>query len=110
MPHARSLTPARFRPTPSALDLSAAAEANSDFARLDDYRDMATTLGIAQHLLEAFLVFQDIDVIERNFPAGEVLTGSRGVGSKILSEYQYFLACHRAARFSLLNLSRAMSI
>jgi hypothetical protein len=39
-----------------------------------------------KHLLEAVLVFEDVDVFKRNLPAGEILTGSRSVGSKIFSE------------------------
>ena len=51
-------------------------------------------VGIFQHALEACFVFQDIDVVEGDLTPGVFRTGSRGVGSEILTEDEN-LICHK---------------
>ena len=68
------------------LDLSAAAEADRDLAVFYDHRDLAATIRILQHTPETLLVLQNVDVLERDLASGEILTGSRSVGSQILTE------------------------
>jgi hypothetical protein len=75
------------------LNLSAAAEPDCDFAGFDDDRDLSTAVGMLQHALQAGAVFENIDVFERNLSAGEILTGSRSIGSKILTENKNLLSC-----------------
>jgi hypothetical protein len=74
-------------PTPvGVLNFSVAFEADRDLAGLDDYRDLAPAVGKLQHARQTGIVFQDIDVFERNLATGEVLTGPRGVASEILAK------------------------
>lgn len=47
-----------------------------------------TAVRIFEHAPETVVVFENIDVLERYLTAGEVLTGSRGVRSKIFAENQ----------------------
>jgi hypothetical protein len=47
-----------------------------------------------QHARETLVVFQHIDILERNFAAGEILTGSRSIGSKILAEDENAITDH----------------
>jgi hypothetical protein len=57
-----------------------------------------------EHPLEAILVFEHVDVFKGNLAAGEILTGSRSVGSKIFAENNYFRCGHDAVLL-LPNLS-----
>jgi len=47
-----------------------------------------------QHASETLVVFQHIDILEGNFAAGEILTGSRSIGSKILAEDENAITDH----------------
>ena len=67
-------------------DLSRAAETNRYLAGLDDHGDFSPSVGELHHALQTGFVFQYIDVLERNLSAGEVLTGSRSVWSKVLAK------------------------
>lgn len=77
-------------PAPPASDFSRAAEADGNFAGFDDDRHLAAALGDFEHLLQAGVVFQDIDIFMGNFAAGEGLPGPGRIGSEIFSEYQDF--------------------
>jgi hypothetical protein len=82
-------------PTPVGhLDLSAAAEPDCYFAGFDDDRDLSAAVGVLQHSLQSVVVFENIDVFDRNFSAGEILTGPRGVRSKVLTENKNGLGWH----------------
>ncbi len=76
------------------LNFSAAAETDGDFARLDDNGDLPAAFGDGQHAVETGRVFEHVDVIEWDLSAGEILTGSRGIRSKVLAEDLYFF-CFR---------------
>ena len=76
------------------LDFSAAAEADSEFAAFDDHRNMPAALGQAEHSLQAIRIFEDIDIIEGDLATGEILTGSRGIGSKVLTVNLSFFVRH----------------
>jgi hypothetical protein len=73
--------------------LSGAAEADRDPAVLEDYRNLAPAIGELHHSFEAGIVFQDVDIIKRNFAPGEVRTGSRSKSSKVLAVYRDVF-CH----------------
>lgn len=77
-------------------DLSGAAEADGDLAILDDYGDLAPAIGQLLHALKAGVVFQDIDIVEGYFAPGEVRTGSRSEGSKVLT-VNCHVFCHGIA-------------
>ena len=81
------------------LNLSAAAETHGDLAGLDDHRYLAAAVRVLQHTRQAGIIFEHVDVFERDFSPGEILTGSRGIGSKILAENKYWFAAHRFAPF-----------
>lgn len=66
-------------------DLSGAAEADGNLAILDDHGDLTPAIGQLPHALEAGVVFQDVDIVEGHFAPGEVRTGSRSKGSKVLA-------------------------
>ena len=72
--------------TAGRLDFSRAAEADRYLAGLNDYGDFSSSVGEPHHAFQAGLVFQYIDVFEGNLSAGEVLTGSRSVWSKVLAK------------------------
>ena len=72
------------------LDRSGAAEADCDFARLDDYGDIALVVRQRQHPREPFGVLQNVDVIERDIALRVRLTGVARVGSEILAEDENF--------------------
>jgi hypothetical protein len=72
--------------TASALNFSGTAEADGNFAGFDDDGNIAPTIGKLQHSCKALLVFQHVDVLERNFPTGISLPGARGVGSEVFSK------------------------
>ena len=82
--------------TAGRSDFSAAAEADSDLTVLDDHRNLAPAIGELPHALEAGVVFQDVDIVERHFAPGEVRTGSRSKSSKILAVYSNVF-CHGTA-------------
>jgi len=88
------LTPFRLRPAPPVLDLSGAPEANRYLFAFDNDRDLAPAVGIFQHALEACFVFEDVDVVKRDLTPGVFRTGSRGIGSEILTENQNFSRQH----------------
>jgi len=95
---ASRLTPYVGGPAPPALDRSGAAEADGDFARLDDHRDVALIVGYGEHSFEPFRVLQDVDVIERHVSLRVGLTGVARVLSEIVAEDQYFFF-HRRLLF-----------
>ena len=76
------------------LYFSTPAKADGDFARLHDNGDLPAAFGDCQHAIETGRVFKHVDVIEWNLSTGEILTGSRRVGSKVLAEDLYFF-CFR---------------
>src|SRR5437867_11642914 len=76
--------------TASALDLSGATEADGDFTDSDDDGNIAAAIGKLQHSCKTLLVFQYVDVLERNFAAGISLPGARGVGSEVFSKDKNF--------------------
>ena len=80
--------------TAGLLDLSAAAIADGDFACFHDHRNLAAAVGNFQHALQARWVFKHVDILERNLATGEIRTGSRGVGSKVLAKNFYFVIFH----------------
>ena len=71
-----------------------AAETDGHFTGFDDDRYLAPAVGMFQHARETLVVFQHIDILERNFAAGEILTGSRSIGSKILAEDENAITDH----------------
>ena len=77
-------------------DLSGAAEANGYLAILDDHGNLPSAIGEAHHALEPGVVFQDVDIVKRNFAPGEVRTGSRSKGSQVLAVYRNVF-CHGVA-------------
>ena len=76
------------------LNFSAAAETDGHFTGFDDDRYLAPAVGMFQHARETLVVFQHIDILEGNFAAGEILTGSRSIGSKILAEDENAITDH----------------
>ena len=76
------------------LDFSAAAIADGDFACFHDHGDLAASFGNFQHALQAGWVFKHVDILERNLATGEIRTGSRSIGSKVLAENFYFVIRH----------------
>ncbi len=88
--------------TAGGSDFSGAAEADSDLTVLDDHGNLAPAIGELPHALETGIVFQDIDIVEGHFAPGEVRTGSRGKGSKILAVYRNVF-CHGIAVCRMVN-------
>jgi hypothetical protein len=89
------LLPSSFcKPAPPASDLSTAAEADRDFSRFDNYRYLTTTVRILKHVLETFVIFQNVDVFEGYFAPGVIRTGSRCVGSKIFAKDKDRIGTH----------------
>jgi hypothetical protein len=88
------------------LNLSATAETYGDLAGLDDYRYLAAAIGVFQHTRQTGVIFEHVDVFERNFSTGEILTGSRSIGSKILAEDKDCFAAHRIC--SLIGIDNQM--
>ena len=82
----RHLSPA----TAGALNLSGTAEADRNFTGFDDDGNIAPAIGKLQHPCKALLVFQHVDVLERNFPTGVSLPGARCVGSEVFPKNQNF--------------------
>jgi hypothetical protein len=81
------------------LHFSAAAETDSDLAGLDDYRYLAAAVGVLQHTCQATVILEYVDIFEGNFSPGEILTGSRSIGSKILTKDKDGFAGHPFAPF-----------
>jgi hypothetical protein len=79
------------------LDFSAAAETDGHLAGLDDHRYLAAAVRVLQHTGQAGVIFKHVDVFERNFAPGEILTGSRSIGSEILAEDKDGFVAHRFA-------------
>jgi len=79
------------------LDFSAAAETDGDLAGLDNHGYLSATVRVLEHVRQAVVIFEHVDVFERNFSTGEILTGSRSVGSKILAKDNDWFAAHRFA-------------
>ena len=64
-----------------ALNFSGAAEADGNFSRFDDNRHLAAAFGKLQHAGESLVIFEHVEVLEGNFPAGIGLPGPGRVGS-----------------------------
>jgi hypothetical protein len=73
-----------------ALNFSGTAEADRNFTGFDDDGNITPTIGKLQHSCKALLVFQHVDVLERNFATGISLPGARGVGSEVFSKDNNF--------------------
>jgi hypothetical protein len=84
------------------LHFSAAAETYLDLASLDDHRYLAATVGVLQHKRQAVVILEHVDIFESDFSAGEILTGSRSIGSKILAKDKDRVAGHQFAPFARL--------
>src|SRR5688500_18757775 len=80
-------------------NLSTAAETDGNLAGLDDHRYLAAAVRMLQHTRQAGVIFEHVDVFERNFSPGEILTGSRSIGSKILAENKNWFGAHQFAPF-----------
>jgi hypothetical protein len=79
-----------MRRRPPALNVSGAAEADADFARLEDNRHLTTAVGELQHLGKSVFVLEDVEVLKWNLAAGVGLPGPGGVGSKIFAKNDHF--------------------
>jgi hypothetical protein len=92
--------------TAGALNCSGTAEADRNFTGFDDDGNIATTIGKLQHLCKALLVFQHVDVLERNFATGISLPGARGVGSEVFpKDKNFFVHCCLASKISACQLN-----
>ena len=69
-----------------SLNFSAAAEADRNLSCFHNHRHLAPAVRMFEHTFETFVVFENIDVLERYLTAGKVLTGSRRIRSKIFTE------------------------
>jgi hypothetical protein len=58
---------------------------------------LAATVRVLQHTHQSSVIFEHIDVFEGNPSAGEILTGSRSIGSKILAKDKDWFAAHQCA-------------
>jgi hypothetical protein len=76
------------------LNFSATTKPNRYLARLDNNRYLPAAIRIPKHPLQPVIIFEDVHILEWNSAAGEILTGSRRVGSKILSENKHYICCH----------------
>ena len=88
--------------TAGRSDFSGAAEADGDLTVLDDHRNLPPAIGELSHALEAGFVCQDVDIVEGHFAPGEIRTGSRGIGSKILAVNSNVF-CHGVAAGQSIN-------
>jgi hypothetical protein len=52
-----------------------------------------------KHPREALVILEHVDIFKGNFAPGEILTGSRSVGSEILAEDKNRFAGHRCCSF-----------
>ena len=69
------------------LDASGAAESNRDRPIVgQDHRHRAPAVAQPEHPLECGRVLLDVDVLERDVPPTEVLTGGFRVGSSVFPE------------------------
>jgi hypothetical protein len=82
------------------LNFSAAAKTNGDCARFDDHRYLPAAIRMLKHAGKTFIVLENVDIFKGNFAPGEVLTGSRSIGSEILPKDQHGFAAHRITPFT----------
>jgi hypothetical protein len=82
------------------LNFSRAAEADGHFAGFEDDGHLAPAIGQFQHLCQALLIFQDVDVIEGDLAAGVRLPGAPGVGSELFAKDRYFVVHNRSVHVS----------
>jgi hypothetical protein len=76
-----------LRSNRAPLDASGAAESNCDRAILgEDHGHRTAAVAQAEHALQLDRVLLDVDVLERDMPPTEVVTGGLRVGSRILAE------------------------
>ena len=76
---------------PTCLDLSrSAVESDGDVVLIHDDRNLAYTVGILQHDLHLIRVRLDADVLHLPALLGKSFTSLIGIGSRVLSENQYF--------------------
>jgi hypothetical protein len=61
---------------------------------------LAAAIRMLEHARETLVVVEHIDVFERNFAPGEILTGSRSIGSEILAKNKNRFVGHRFAPFA----------
>lgn len=80
------------------LDFSATAKPDRYFAGIDDNWYLPAAVGILKHPLQPVIIGEDVYIFEWNSTAGEILTGSRRVGSKILSENDHAIGRHSSLR------------
>jgi hypothetical protein len=101
-----------FTDTVGGLNLSATAEPDGNFTGFNKDRYLPPAVGMLEHPLQSIVVLEDVDVFERNLSTGEVLAGSRSIGTKIMTENQHFFYRHglRLLRFggapSIIDLIR----
>jgi len=84
----------KFAGAAGLLDFSAAAKADGNVFCVDNHGHLTPSTGIFEHAPETFLVFQHVDVFEGYLAAGEILTGSRSIRSKIFAENQDGIRAH----------------
>ena len=69
--------------------------------RLDDHRYLAAAIRMFKHAREALVILEHVDILESNFAPGEILTGSRSIGSEILAKDKNRFAGHRFCSFQV---------
>ena len=69
-----------------SLYLSATTEPYGHSTCFNDDRYLTPAIRIPEHPLKAIAILKHIYIVEGDFTAGKILTGSRGIGSKILTE------------------------
>jgi hypothetical protein len=52
-----------------------------------------------KHARETLVILEDVNILESNFAPGEILTGSRSVGSEILAKDKNRFVGHRFCSF-----------
>lgn len=92
-----------MKPAPPLLHFSAAAETNGDSAGLDDHRYLAAAIRMLKHARETLVILEDVNILESNFAPGEILTGSRSIGSEILAKDKNRFVGHRFCSFRRLD-------
>ena len=68
------------------LNASGPAEADRHAIAVDDHRDDASAVAVAEHTLQVCPVLLDVDVRERHVPPLIVFTGGQGIGSGVFAE------------------------
>ncbi len=71
-----------------------AVEADRHLAAFDDDRDIAAAVRELEHALHIGRVLLDVNVLEIDASFFVVLTGCRGVASRVFAENQYFRFAH----------------